>query len=277
MEEKPSEIIVIPAHNEEETVGFAVGQAMLSKKAGLVAEVVVVDDGSKDRTAEIAANAGATVIRRAENGGKGLAIFDGALYCKQQGAEIMVMADADLVSGFVPAQVEFMLRALKAPLLLPERRGDGWQFLREKTLMVVHAQKEEMARGGCTTNCPQSVAGFRAIRLERLYFLFAIENGEWRHAKSALADRFRKEAFGTGNLEIMLNDLCKEKTRQLIAEYGEITTRRAYRGNEQEGEEQRLRTEKARLFLRGRLRTAIELIRQREEQRRASTKLAFAR
>jgi len=60
--------IFIPAYNEERAIGSVVLQ---SKKYG---EVFVVDDGSLDRTAQIAAAAGARVIRRRENGGYGAAL-----------------------------------------------------------------------------------------------------------------------------------------------------------------------------------------------------------
>ena len=51
--------IVIPAYNEEATVAKVVSVA---RKLSYVDEVIVVDDGSTDRTVEEAENAGATVI-----------------------------------------------------------------------------------------------------------------------------------------------------------------------------------------------------------------------
>ena len=59
---------VIPAFNEEKTVQKVVERAKL-----YVNEVIVVDDGSSDRTAEVAELAGAEVIRHLVNKGKGAA------------------------------------------------------------------------------------------------------------------------------------------------------------------------------------------------------------
>lgn len=60
--------IYIPAYNEERSIGSVVLQA---KKYG---RVIVVDDGSSDRTAQVATLAGAKVIARGKNGGYGAAL-----------------------------------------------------------------------------------------------------------------------------------------------------------------------------------------------------------
>jgi Glycosyl transferase family 2 len=67
--------VVIPARNEADRI-----QATVTAAIGLsaVALVVVVDDGSKDRTAAAARQAGAAVMRHARNRGKGAAMETGA-------------------------------------------------------------------------------------------------------------------------------------------------------------------------------------------------------
>jgi glycosyltransferase involved in cell wall biosynthesis len=87
---------LIPAFNEEATIGEVLERIA---ELGLDAQVVVVDDGSTDRTAAIAETHGATVIRQA-NAGKGaairaaIAVIDG---------EIAVIQDADM--EYDPAEV----------------------------------------------------------------------------------------------------------------------------------------------------------------------------
>ena len=87
---------LIPAFNEEATIGEVLERIAALR---LDAQVVVVDDGSTDRTAEIAEAHGATVIRQA-NTGKGaairaaIAVIDG---------EIAVIQDADM--EYDPAEV----------------------------------------------------------------------------------------------------------------------------------------------------------------------------
>jgi glycosyltransferase involved in cell wall biosynthesis len=65
--------VVIPAYNEELGIGSTL-EAVKSLVPDTVAEVIVVDDGSTDRTAEIAAAAGVRVIRHASNRGYGAAL-----------------------------------------------------------------------------------------------------------------------------------------------------------------------------------------------------------
>jgi glycosyltransferase involved in cell wall biosynthesis len=86
--------IVIPAYNEARRLPatlagwreFFVGQSYLS-------EVIVVDAGSRDATAEIAQKAGARVIRLGQNQGKGGAVLAGVLAAS---GHLIVYADADM-------------------------------------------------------------------------------------------------------------------------------------------------------------------------------------
>ena len=87
---KPYVIVAIPAFNEEIAIGSV---ALRSKK--YADEVIVVDDGSKDHTAEIASMAGVNVIPHLNNGGKGAAIKDAFAYAKKANADILVLIDGD--------------------------------------------------------------------------------------------------------------------------------------------------------------------------------------
>jgi glycosyltransferase involved in cell wall biosynthesis len=83
-------IIIIPAYNEENTVG-AVVRSLLR----LVSQVIVVDDGSTDKTGEMAHLAGAKVVRHAINRGLGAAIGTGLVAGLAEDAEILFTFDAD--------------------------------------------------------------------------------------------------------------------------------------------------------------------------------------
>ena len=84
--------VVLPCLNEEEAVGTAVCEAFRGlARAGVRGEVVVVDNGSTDRSAERAAATGARVVRQPERGyGSALA----AALAASRG-DVVVMADAD--------------------------------------------------------------------------------------------------------------------------------------------------------------------------------------
>jgi len=82
--------VVVPAYNEEKTVGGVV--AALLPRAD---RVFVVDDGSTDRTAAVAAAAGAEVIGHFMNRGLGAALGTGIAAAVRAGAEFVVTFDAD--------------------------------------------------------------------------------------------------------------------------------------------------------------------------------------
>jgi glycosyltransferase involved in cell wall biosynthesis len=94
---------LIPAFNEEATIGEVLERIA---SLGLDTQVIVVDDGSRDRTAEIAEQHGATVIRQA-NAGKGAAIR--AAIGAMDG-DIAVIQDADM--EYDPAEVPELIEPI---------------------------------------------------------------------------------------------------------------------------------------------------------------------
>jgi len=83
-------VCAIPAYNEELTIASIV---LLAKQ--YVDEVIVIDDGSKDRTVELAKKAGAIVYKHKKNKGYGAAIKSCIEKAKQRNADILVILDAD--------------------------------------------------------------------------------------------------------------------------------------------------------------------------------------
>ena len=92
---------IIPAYNEAPRIG-AVLQSVLA--AGLD-QVIVVDDGSSDETAQVAQEWGAAVLHLPRNGGKGAALLAGAEAAHDPH---LVLLDADL-TGLRPAHVQALL------------------------------------------------------------------------------------------------------------------------------------------------------------------------
>lgn len=81
---------IIPAYNEEKTIAGVVKDL---KGASVFSDIIVVSDGSSDKTAENAKSAGASVLKLKNRRGKGGAMFYGA---RKTRADILFFADADL-------------------------------------------------------------------------------------------------------------------------------------------------------------------------------------
>ncbi|MHB1392474.1 MAG: glycosyltransferase family 2 protein [Clostridia bacterium] len=82
---------IIPAYNEELTIASVINCLI---KVDKIQKIIVVSDGSTDKTAAIARECGADVIELEENVGKGGAIKAGVNEC---GTEVILFLDADLI------------------------------------------------------------------------------------------------------------------------------------------------------------------------------------
>ncbi len=85
-------VVIIPAYNEARAIGDIVSSIKDSYR-GL--HVVVINDGSKDNTKEIAKKAGATVLTHTYTMGYGVAIQTGYMYAFRHGYQFLVQIDGD--------------------------------------------------------------------------------------------------------------------------------------------------------------------------------------
>lgn len=90
--------VVIPAYNEATVIGEVVKSArevFLKSKKAYDIDIVVVNDGSKDETANEAKKGGAIVINHILNSGAGSATLTGLTYARQHNYDIAATMDAD--------------------------------------------------------------------------------------------------------------------------------------------------------------------------------------
>lgn len=85
-------LIVVPAFNEEDAIGSVVAEI---RDALPTAVAVVIDDGSRDRTAAVARAAGARVVRMPFNVGIGTAVQTGFKIAADEGYDVAVQVDGD--------------------------------------------------------------------------------------------------------------------------------------------------------------------------------------
>src|SRR5437868_9101684 len=110
-------VIQIPAFNEESTIAKALAALPRAVRGFSSVEILVIDDGSTDRTGELARAAGADrVLRLTTNRGLAEAFSRGLSEAAAMGADVIVNFDADL--QYDPADIP----ALVAPIL--ENRAD---------------------------------------------------------------------------------------------------------------------------------------------------------
>ncbi len=110
---------VIPAYNEATRI-----QAVVTGAKPFVDRVIVVDDGSSDGTGDIAKQAGAFVVRHAENCGAGAATMTGIETARSLGIDTVVTLDAD--EQHDPREIPMLLAALSGgvDVVFANRFGD---------------------------------------------------------------------------------------------------------------------------------------------------------
>lgn len=99
-------IAIIPAYNEASVIGDVVRSAL-----NYVDEVVVVNDGSTDRTAHVAHHAGAQVYTHVLNRGLGATLATGIEAGLRRGADVLVTLDAD--GQHDPSEIPNFLKAIE--------------------------------------------------------------------------------------------------------------------------------------------------------------------
>ncbi len=145
--------IIIPALNEEATVGEIIRRVLAAPLPVVLDRrvVIVVDDGSTDRTGEVAAAAGAKVVRHGRNFGVGRAFKSGLGQALEEQADLIVNIDADgqfnpddiakLIQPILDGHAGFVTASrFKDPALEPEmpkvKRWGNRQMSRLVSLLV---------------------------------------------------------------------------------------------------------------------------------------------
>ena len=198
---KKRSIAIIPCYNEEPTIGSIVAQAK-----HFVDEVLVVDDGSNDNTANIAKEVGASVIIHENNKGKTAAIKTGFKYALKNNYEYIITMDGDAQHN--PSEIPVLLNRLKNnghDIVLGIRYGlytemPLWRKFGKRVLDYTTS----FGNGGIITD---SQCGFRAFNKKAVEKILPRLNGNSFSAESEQLIRAHEE-----NLKIDKQNIsCKYK------------------------------------------------------------------
>jgi len=99
--------VLVPAYNEAENIAYVLDR-IPEEVCGRETAILVVDDGSRDGTGEIARRHGASVARHVINRGGGAALRTGYRLMVDSGAEIVVTLDAD--GQHLPSEMERLVK-----------------------------------------------------------------------------------------------------------------------------------------------------------------------
>jgi glycosyltransferase involved in cell wall biosynthesis len=123
-------LLVIPAYNEQEALGGLLREVRALPSLGVDIEAVVVDDGSVDRTAEVAQREGARVVRLCRNLGIGGAVQSGLRLAHREGFDFAIQIDGD--GQHPPSELRRLIEPVLAPsppdLVVGTRYRDAANF-----------------------------------------------------------------------------------------------------------------------------------------------------
>jgi glycosyltransferase involved in cell wall biosynthesis len=165
-------LAIVPAYNEEASVGSVIHE-LRALEPDL--EVVVVDDGSSDHTAAIAAAAGARMVSLPFNVGIGGAVQTGYQYALEHGFELAIQVDGD--GQHDPSEIASVLEPVldgRADLAVGTRfaKGGGYRGTRVRRVGIrIFAAIVSLMVGQRVSD---TTSGFRAVNRKALR-LFAAE------------------------------------------------------------------------------------------------------
>lgn len=162
-------VIQIPCYNEEKTLPLVLKE--LPKKIEGIdkIEVQIIDDGSKDKTIEIAQEFGVTrIIRHKRNLGLGTSFKDGVEAALSAGADILINTDGDnqYPSRYIPALIQPILEG-KADMVIGNRKP--WKVKHFSPFKrALQWFGNGLVRRIAGSDVPDTVSGFRAYNKESM-------------------------------------------------------------------------------------------------------------
>ena len=162
-------LIVIPSYNEESSIAEVLEDI---KKQAPQVPILVIDDGSADKTAQLAQWHGAKVISLPYNSGYGVALQTGYIYARKNDYSIVIQMDAD--GQHDPACIQDLLREVEnsdVDVVI------GSRFLGKNTYQTSLVRRIGMFIFGqlaslfCKSKVSDPTSGFQAVKGEAIAFV----------------------------------------------------------------------------------------------------------
>lgn len=162
-------VVQIPCLNEESTLALVINS--IPKKINGIDEIIilVINDGSTDKTVEVAKNLGVTnFVHHVRNQGLGRSFHDGVNRALELGADIVVNTDGD--NQYPQARIGDLVAPIidgKADIVIADRQTHQIEHFSKfkKLLQKIGSSVVNLAAG---TDLPDAVSGFRAYSRESL-------------------------------------------------------------------------------------------------------------
>ncbi|TGK07881.1 glycosyltransferase family 2 protein [Leptospira semungkisensis] len=161
-------VINIPCYNEEKTLPLVLSEIPKKIPGIKTIEVQIVDDGSKDRTSEIALKYGCKLIAHKRNLGLGRAFKSGVEAALSRGADIFVNTDADnqYPSSYIPDLIRGVMEGT-SDIVIGNRVPWKVEYF-SPLKKVLQWFGNFIVRNLIGTDVPDTVSGFRAYSRESL-------------------------------------------------------------------------------------------------------------
>jgi glycosyltransferase involved in cell wall biosynthesis len=187
----PTLIIQVPAYNEQDTIGATLAALPNSLPGFERVEWLLIDDGSQDRTVEIARQAGVDhVVQLTHNQGLARAFMAGIEACLKLGADVIVNTDAD--NQYDASCIADLVRPIqegRAQIVVGERpimRMEEFSLLKR----LLQRLGSAVVKFVSATTSPDAPSGFRAIQREAAMQMYVF--GQYTYTLETLIQAGRK-------------------------------------------------------------------------------------
>lgn len=167
-------MVMVPAFSEEKNIRQVIKEVR-TKAPGM--DIVIIDDGSKDRTRELCLNSGVKVLKHPFNMGYGVTIQTGYKYAVEYGYDVVVQVDGD--NQHDPAHIHELLAALDSSgvnVVIGSRfladDGKKWPFARRVGIKIFSTIASVITGQPIT----DSTSGFQALDRKAFTFFSKLDN-----------------------------------------------------------------------------------------------------